>query len=105
MNDEKRTKIVTMRLTPSEKEKLDQIVSENNVKNLSEFMRQIVLTGQYKNIDKCRNNYEKFLYELNRIGNNLNQIAKQCNINKSVDIQVLEQLARIEDMLEILIEE
>jgi hypothetical protein len=105
MNDEKRTKIVTMRLTPSEKEKLDQIVLENNVKNLSEFIRQIVLTGQYKNIDKCRNNYERFLYELNRIGNNLNQIAKYANINKELDTKILEQLARIEEMLQILIEE
>ena len=41
----------------------------------------------------------KILYQLNKIGNNLNQIAKIANINKTVDKQILESLVRIEKSL------
>jgi hypothetical protein len=104
METEKRTKIVTMRLTPSEKEKLQNIITENNIKNISDFIRQIVLTGKFKTTQQAQN-YERLLYEINKIGNNLNQIARLCNIDKQVDIRVLEKLSRIEEMLDLLIEE
>lgn len=36
------------------------------------------------------------LYELNRLGNNLNQIAKKVNINKEIDFSIFEKLENIE---------
>jgi len=45
------------------------------------------------------------LYEINRIGNNLNQIAKHCNIKKSVDKLVLKELVDIEKKLNELMEQ
>lgn len=104
METEKRTENIKVRLTPSEKEKLQNIITENNIKNISDFIRQIVLTGKFKTTQQAQN-YERFLYEVNKIGNNLNQIARLCNINKEVDIRVLEKLSKIEDMLDLLIEE
>lgn len=41
----------------------------------------------------------QILYEVNRIGNNLNQIAKNTNEKKDVDIDVLLSLNNIEKML------
>ncbi|WP_345969464.1 plasmid mobilization relaxosome protein MobC [Sulfurimonas sp. HSL1-6] len=41
----------------------------------------------------------ELLYQMQRIGNNLNQIAKVCNINKSVDREVAMQLKEINDAL------
>lgn len=107
METEKRTENIKVRLTPSEKEKLQNIITKNNIKNISDFIRQIVLTGEFKTTQhqQTQQNYERLLYEINKIGNNLNQIARQCNINKEVDIRVLEKLSKIEDMLDLLIEE
>ena len=42
----------------------------------------------------------QILNELQRIGNNLNQISKRCNIRKSVDIQTLKSLVEIEKHLQ-----
>jgi len=103
MERENRTKSIKIRLTPSELDKIEQLAKENNAKNLSDFVRQIVLTGKFKTT-KAQQNYEALLYEINKIGNNINQIAKHCNINNSVDIKVLEELARIEEELSILME-
>ena len=100
----KRNKTISFRLTLSEKEKLDNLVKEYQVKNVSDFIRQVILTGKYKTT-QAQQNYERLLYEINRIGNNINQIARLCNTRGEVDIQVLEELARIEEMLDMLLEE
>jgi hypothetical protein len=104
MTDEKRTELISFRLTPTEKDRLNKLISEYNIKNISDFIRQVILTGKFKTT-QAQQNYEALLYQISKIGNNINQIAKLCNINKEVDIRVLEQLAKIEEMLDILIEE
>jgi Arc/MetJ-type ribon-helix-helix transcriptional regulator len=103
MNDEKRTELVSFRLTPSEKDKLDNLVSEYQVKNVSDFIRQIILTGKFKTTKQAQND-ERLLYEINKIGINLNQIARLCNTRGSVDAKILKVLAKIEEKLDLLIE-
>ena len=39
----------------------------------------------------------EILHNLNKIGNNLNQISKHCNTKKSVDVEVLKTLLEIEE--------
>ena len=99
-----KNKTISFRLTPTEKEKLDNLVKEHKVKNISDFIRQVVLTGKFKTT-QAQQNYERLLYEINKIGNNINQIAKLCNIEKQIDIKALEELAKIEEELSILLEE
>ncbi len=41
----------------------------------------------------------KLLYQLNKIGNNLNQIARYANVKKELDTDVLISLSSIEKML------
>jgi Arc/MetJ-type ribon-helix-helix transcriptional regulator len=103
MNDEKRTELISFRLTPSEKKKLDNLVSEYQVKNVSDFIRQVILTGKFKTTKQAQN-YEKFLYEINKIGVNLNQIARLCNTRGSVDAKILKVLAKMEEKLDLLLE-
>ena len=43
------------------------------------------------------------LFEVAKIGTNLNQIAKFCNTNKGLDIQVLTQLVALEKSLKALL--
>jgi hypothetical protein len=45
----------------------------------------------------------KVLYELNKIGTNLNQIAEYANRNKVLDRTILKALVSIEDRLKVLL--
>ena len=42
----------------------------------------------------------KLIYEINKIGNNINQIAKKVNFTKKLDREVLEQLGEIKNKLD-----
>lgn len=73
---------------------IDEISKSKNITK-SEAIKQAILNA------KIENNEDKKIiaYELNRIGKNLNQIAKKCNIKKSVDMAVLQELKIIEGLL------
>jgi len=79
-------------------------VEENNIlltelkkHNLtfSNFARAKILNQKIKS--KITND---LIYEVSKIGNNLNQISKYVNTEKSLDFQVLEKLIEIEKHLE-----
>ena len=101
---ENRTRSVKIRLTISELDELKELVQQNNVKNISDFIRQVIFTGKFKTT-QAQQNYEALLYQVSKIGNNINQIARLCNTQGKVDIQVLEKLSKIEELLDILLEE
>jgi len=96
-----RTKRITIRLTDDEYLLLKQ--QSNNLDiTLSEYIRKKILGNRERITNKCT---KELLYEINRIGNNLNQIARHCNINKSVDKLVLKELVDIEKKLNELMEQ
>lgn len=74
----------------------------------SEYIRQIILFGQIvesKKLDKIEmDKMQNLMYELNRIGNNINQIAFKVNAKNEIlsnDIlEVKEQLSFISDFIE-----
>jgi len=72
-----------------------KLVAEANGLTVSKMLKQAFISATIKDTS-----YEqKILFELNRIGNNLNQISKYANIHKKLDMQILSSLARIEDDL------
>jgi len=80
----------TVRLSNLENEKLSELLRNHNL-TFSDFARAKILN---KKINTKLT--QELLYEMNKIGNNLNQISKNVNTQKSVDIQVLQQLVNIE---------
>jgi len=83
---------VTIRLTQDEYDKLSQKAEALDI-TLSQLLRKKI-SG---NREKISTKYDKeLLYEINRIGNNLNQLSKHCNITKSIDKLVLQSLVEIE---------
>ena len=104
MEKEIRSENIKVRLTPSERKKIEEIISEYGVKNLSEFIREIILLGSYKvGKEECEQLQSNLLYELHKIGVNINQIAKYANIEKELDVKVLKELQKINEQLSILI--
>jgi len=80
----------TVRLSNSENRELSELLENHNL-TFSDFARAKILN---KKINTKLT--QDFLYELNKIGNNLNQISKNVNTKKSIDIQVLKKLVDIE---------
>jgi hypothetical protein len=98
-----REKRITVRLTEEEYEMLSKLAEERNL-SVSELVRKLVFERRLPKptpkkamlkIPECR----KLAYELNKIGVNLNQIARRVNINKNIDLLALELLAEIEEEL------
>jgi hypothetical protein len=80
--NEKMSKLVSIYLTPEESELINIYLSENNVINISksEFFRTIILkTIDQREIVLKKKSDPKIVLELNRIGVNLNQIAKKLH--------------------------
>ncbi len=95
-----RDKKVTIRLTQDEYNKLNNETQKLNM-SMSELIRHKILNKKVRVKSKLST---QAIYELNRIGNNLNQIAKHCNITKTIDKLVLQQLVDIEKELKNLLE-
>ena len=103
---EKRERRITLRLTEEEYQLLHQLAEERGI-TVSELVRKR-LFGQrlpqpapLKILGKVKE-CKRLAYELNRIGNNLNQIARKVNKDKGIDLLTLEALLRIERELELL---
>jgi hypothetical protein len=76
------------------REKLDLKLDEKDTRKRYTETQKI----KYKKADP------RLLYELNKIGNNLNQIAKKLNQNKEVsNIEILQTLVNIETKMKELI--
>lgn len=69
------TKNITIRLTPDEYKLLQQRVANSKMKQ-SDFLRKSILNNYIISTDGIT----KILPEILRIGNNINQIARACNI-------------------------
>lgn len=82
----------TIRFSDDEFEKIEHLMNEHNL-TFAEFARGAILRKKIKlPIEK------ELIYELNKIGNNLNQIAKAVN-QRDDKIQILTELVEIERAL------
>lgn len=71
--NEKRTARLELRLTFEEKEKLSKMAQERG-KTIAQFIRELVINDKLVTKTDIQT-----VIELKRIGNNINQIAKQIN--------------------------
>ena len=84
---------------------IKKIADDDNItvsKLLKEALKKMT-NDDIKNIKTIKTKIEtnqRLVYELNRIGLNLNQIAKHCNSKKIVDKLILEELIQIEKQLQ-----
>jgi hypothetical protein len=85
---EHRTEVVTVKLTPSERRELEDAAKEQGAPKLSIFVRELLFRRVASVVAATRRNPEAkaimrgldaAAFELNAIGNNLNQIARHLN--------------------------
>lgn len=81
----KRTRAIQrmFRVTESENRRIKERMQEHSFKNFENFARNMVLEGEVKviNFEELR----KFRVEVRRIGLNINQVAKQVNMDDEAD--------------------
>ncbi len=95
--DEKIKKIVkAIRFTSNEFSKIEKELSRLNI-SFSEYARSILLKKRIRNKSKLK---KELIYEINKIGNNLNQIARHTNEKKTIDLNVLKQIIEIQKNME-----
>lgn len=68
---------------------LEKKAKKGNISK-AQFLRNAVVFTEIKEVDK--NFQKRQLFLLSNIANNINQIAHHCNIEKSVDVNILELL-------------
>ena len=82
----------------NENELIRRKMEKANKENFGAFAREILLTGEINliNFDEIK----KLRYELNRIGNNINQIVKRANEGGKVEKSQLVEILKFQNQLE-----
>lgn len=82
----------------NENELIRRKMEKANKENFGAFAREILLTGEINliNFDEIK----KLRYELNRIGNNINQIVKRANEDGKVKKNQLVEILKFQNQLE-----
>lgn len=77
-------------VSQSEEEFLKIKMKEAGIRNKSSYLRRMALDGYI--IHRDYSNLKGVIYELNRIGNNLNQLAKIANTYSEIDASELKKI-------------
>lgn len=82
---ERRTRSVGIKLTPTERAELEAAASERGSR-LSDYVRELCLRRPRPVVAATRSNPDAkaVLYELNAIGNNLNQLTRLANTHDAM---------------------
>ncbi|MFI3255354.1 MAG: plasmid mobilization relaxosome protein MobC [Eubacteriales bacterium] len=97
MADENRTrkKQLIVRVDEEEYEIIQKKMEVINATSFSQYARRMLIFGMMIEVDLSL--YRELAHEVNKVGVNVNQVAKLCNETKSVSP---EQVKRMEDLLE-----
>ncbi|MBX9676305.1 MAG: MobC family plasmid mobilization relaxosome protein [Methylotenera sp.] len=94
-----RDKRVEIRVCQQEYEKLEKYALEAGYLNVAQYLRESGLTRkQITSPSTKQKEKNQWLYEINRIGNNVNQIARHLNQGKVPDEEILMVLLQIQDI-------
>lgn len=94
-----RDKRIEIRVCQQEYEKLEKYALEAGYLNVAQYLRESGLTRkQITSPSTKQKERNQWLYEINRIGNNINQIAKKLNQNKAPDEEMLMVMLQIQDI-------
>ncbi len=96
MTEEKRYREIQrkMRVTPRENELIKERMELHGFKNFNTYARYMLLTGEVVTVDYSE--LIKLRTEINRIGTNINQLAKYVNTNEEI---TLENFRNLQDSL------
>ena len=95
---EKRSVILATKLTQQEADEIRKRAEREGI-TISDYLRAVALNKQIRSKKRDCKELSRVAYELNKIGTNINQIARYVNASREIDIKVLEKLSNVEDRL------
>lgn len=100
-NDELRIKTLKINVSPTEFEKLSKFYDLSPQRTFAQFCRDKLLTtpGLVTSNADIKAQHTSLIYQLNKIGSNLNQIAKKINTLKKDYPELIDELR--DELLEI----
>ena len=92
MENRYRTNLKKVFLTDQELATLYDRIGQSRCKNFSAYARKILLNPNMTFLTIDTSNYQDLVFELRRIGNNINQIAKTVNQTKLLTVEQRDNL-------------
>lgn len=91
-----------VRLTPSENEQIKRIMTEHGMPSFQYYARNMLCLGRVVKIDFSE--LKNLRVAINRIGGNINQIAKRANESEEISLEeiqdVLASLSEIKNLID-----
>lgn len=87
-----RTNLKKVFLTDSELTQLNERIAKSNCQNFSVYARKVLLNPNMSFITINTDTYDQLVFELRRIGNNINQIARAINQSHLISQEQLKEL-------------
>jgi len=81
---------IILRLSTEDKKHIHKNMLTCQIPSMSEYIRQMALNGCILEVD--HSDIKRYIYELNRIGNNINQLAKKANETGSIYVSDIKEL-------------
>lgn len=93
-NDELRTKTLKINVSPTEFERLSKFYDLSPQRTFAQFCRDKLLTkpGSATSNAEIKAQHASLIYQLNKIGSNLNQIAKKINTLRKDYPELIDEL-------------
>ncbi|MEC3881824.1 plasmid mobilization protein [Parapedobacter sp. 10938] len=101
---------VTIRLTKAEYSEIERTFKQEKFNRISDYIRyKLLIGGQFSTTKTKQEFYEKLIFEINKIGVNVNQVTKVINQNRGYagdrNVRVLEgQLDSLLERLDIILQ-
>ena len=91
-----------MRVTPEENELINRRMAQHNFSNFNTYARYMLLTGEVVTVDYSE--LIKLRTEINRIGTNINQLARYVDTNEEISLEnyqnLQQSLAEVKRLME-----
>lgn len=85
-----KSQIIKVRISPEDRALIEKRMNDLEVENMSAFIRKMAINGMCIRLDLS--DIRELSYQVNRLGNNLNQYAKWANTNGAVYVKDMETL-------------
>lgn len=82
MMKDNRIQRINLRLDSREYDLLVKMYGESGFSNRSNFIRKLIFTGKIVKEEDSKKDLRDLVYELNRVGNNFNQVVKLLHTRK-----------------------
>ena len=100
MENRYRTKLKKVFLSDSELSQLKHFIDQSGCQSFSEYARRTLLDPGMNFITIDTTGYQNLIFELKRIGNNINQIARSINYSNLITEVELNELRKgIEELI------